>query len=120
MAATTTRLLGSLRQYEFGVDDQTPGDGVVMAETHDVSRYDTFTFHALTGAFTVEASYDLGANWTSALGLEDKCTNAITLTTTGSNAKVYGLRMKFQLLRVKQSGGTALTGVMSCSNLLGT
>lgn len=116
MTETTSVLEGAVRRFR---SEGTAGAGNVMIETGDISRYDVFTFLSWAGSFTVEVSTD-GTQWSNAVSLQDFGATSITLVTTGTNGPFYQIRLKTRFLRVKQSGGTALTMDLLCGNMIGS
>lgn len=104
MAAPTEILTGARARYAGSGTN----DNDVAIQTEDVSEFDTFLLQSTQGAMDVLVSLD-GTNYSTApLSLADLgATSTDPVIVTAAN-RTYGFRGVYRLIRVLQSGATAV------------
>lgn len=98
---------GNVERFSGGVGVNT---GDVVVQTGDVTRFDTFMLRSTAGACDVVASLD-GTNYDAPLSLDDLGATTSAPVVVTAAARTYRFKGAFALLRVRQSGAPAATGV---------
>lgn len=105
MTAPAEILTGARARYAGSA----ASDNAIAIQTEDVSEYDTFLLQSTQGAMDVFVSLD-GTNYSTApLSMADLgSTSTDPVIVTAAN-RTYGFRGVYRLIRVLQSGATAVT-----------
>ncbi len=85
--------------------------GDVLFTSEQVENCSIFTFSTSAGAATLEVTLD-GTSWVAVAFMDQTATASTTFVTTTAAGKMYKLEGKYRLIRMKQSGATAATGIL--------
>lgn len=105
--------VGNSTLYSGGIG---VNDGDVVIAPGDISRFDEFTLFSLTGSMQVFVSVD-GVNFSTAavalIDIQSLTDTPVAATVAGS---AYGIEGPYSLIKVQQTGATAVTGAcLRCS-----